>query len=70
MTEFFTCCRLHIPWTFEQLMTLDVKLLSMIYQNKFTKYVTSVQYPALLNTRFGWPSFVFLTCFMNCTNNL
>ena len=45
-----TCCRLHIPWIYEQLMTLDARLLSMIYLNKFTKYVTSVRFPVLLNT--------------------
>lgn len=52
-----TCCRLHIPWIYEQLMTLDARLLSMIYLNKFTKYVTSVRFPVLLNTRYDWPSF-------------
>ncbi|XP_052732736.1 allantoate deiminase 2 isoform X2 [Vigna angularis] len=53
--EFLKCAdpgmsKLHIRLTYEQLMTLDVRLLSMICQNKFTKYVTSVQFPALLNT--------------------
>lgn len=52
-SKFLDCCRLRIQWTYEQLMTSDVRLLSMICQNKFTKYVTSVQFPALLNTRFG-----------------
>lgn len=46
-------CRLHIPWIYEQLMILDVRLLSMIYPIEFIRYVTSAQFPALLNTRYG-----------------
>lgn len=47
------CFRLHILLIYEQSITLDERLLSTIYPIKFIKYAISVQFPALLNTRYG-----------------